>query len=632
MKSRLSHNTKSVLVCVALLASANILIAGAPQGSAAGPESIAQKVAVPSYINPIVDPESWARLATSAPSSLGFAVANVINGPDYLPTPEWTNVIHNVNAGGVKVVGYVDTGYLGTTGQRTRLGSTSPVDWMSQIEHDINTWYQFYGSDLSGIFFDQMQNACGPTTQSNDWANLYTQLSDNVKRLHPGALTVLNPGTGVPQCYENAGDVIVTFEGSYASYLDDPTAPNPYTPLTWTPIDPMKIWHIVYGVPDAASVAQVVALSKTRSAGYIYATDDVLANPYDTLPAPDLWTTELAAVVPLPTTDRPPSQPFALDTVEIYGTSVVLDWVAARSRSAVVAYDIYRDGVLIGSVPGSATTYTAVDLTPLTSYVFTVVARDESGITGAASTPLTVITDQTYGNPRKPPANLTGTDTTYTSTTLSWVQARERGRRNSRPEVAWNVVLQNGRQILRLPGWVTSVTVGGLAPDSTYNFTVLSIDTTGESSGESAVLPVTTAPLPGGVTIGVTSITETPDLFTYSAEFLVPVAFRRVFISTANPADPCWATGSDPQICSDYMIENERLLKYTGNGTNFDWALVADAVPTVVGDVYTWSIAPASLGSPVTAAAVFNSNGYAPNAYCGATFACISSGPPLPYE
>ena len=55
-------------------------------------------------------------------------------------------------------------------------------------------------------------------------------------------------------------------------------------------------------------------------------------------------------------------------------------------------------------------------------------------------------------------------------------------------------------------------------------------------------------------------------------------------------------------------------------------------MPTVDGVVYTWTISPADIGSPATAAAVFNSNGYAPNAYCGVGFACVSTGLPLPYE
>ena len=369
MKSRLFNRAGRVFVAVSLITSALVVGSGMPAAhAAAAPPApdIAQKVAVPAYINPLLDPAAWAQLATSSPGAMGFAVANVINGPDYTPFSEWSQVIQSVSASGVKVVGYVDTGYLGTTGQRTRLGSTDPVDWMSQIQHDVDTWYRFYGSSLSGIFFDQTQNACGPDQGSNAWADLYKRLSDNVERLYPGSVTVLNPGIAVPQCYESAGDVLVTFEGSYASYVGDPSATNRYTPLSWTPVDPMKIWHIVYDAPDATTMRNTIALSKSRGAGYIYVTDDGLANPYDTLPPVDYWAAELAAVLTLPDLRKAPSPPATLDTVEVWATSVALDWVGTRKGPGVAAaYDIYRDGVLLDSVPATTTTYTAVDLTPL---------------------------------------------------------------------------------------------------------------------------------------------------------------------------------------------------------------------------------------------------------------------------
>lgn len=631
MRVRISPRARSTVACAVLMAS-TFLLTERDQTSAAPPAAISQKLAVPAYVNPLADPDAWTRLGASEHGSLGFVVVNVINGPDYMPLDEWTSVIQNASANGVKLLGYVDTGYLGTTGQRTRLGSTDPVDWMSQIQHDIMSWYQFYGSSLTGIFFDQAQNACGPIADSNDWADLYRELSDEVDRSHPGALTVLNPGIGVPQCYEDAADVIVTFEGSYESYVGDPTASNPYAPLSWAPVDPMKIWHIVYGASDVAKMNEVVELSKTRSAGYLYVTDDVLANPYDTVPASDYWTAEQAAVGVTPDDIRPPSRPRWLDTVEVFGTSVILDWENSWSRGApIVAYDISRGGIVIDSVPGDTLTYTATGLTPLTPYEFTVVARDALGVTSGASNTLVVVTDETYGDPRQPPGALSAIDTTFTSAHLSWQAARDHGRRN-RPDVSSYVVLENGREILRLPGWVTGVTVGGLAPGSTYSFSVFSIDASGDRTDSSEPLSVTTAPLPDGVSIANTVITETPAQFSYSADFLVPFAFRRVFIATGDPTRSCWPTGSDPQICSDYLIENERLLRYTGSAGKWDWSIVGDVVPTVDGYTYTWRITPADIGSPATAIAVFNANGYAPNSYCGVGFACTSTGPPLPYE
>ncbi len=241
------------------------------------------------------------------------------------------------------------------------------------------------------------------------------------------------------------------------------------------------------------------------------------------------------------------------------------------------------------------------------------------------------MTDETYGDPRRPPVGLVAVDTTFTSAHLAWQPALEHDRRN-RPGISSYVVLQNGHEILRLPGWVTSVTVGGLAPASTYSFSVFSIDDSGDRTDDSEGVTVMTPVLPDGTMIAHTSITETPEQFVYSAEFLVPFAFRRVFIATGNPANTCWSTGSDPQICSDYLIENERLLRYTGSGDKWDWAIVSDVVPTVDGITYTWVISPADIGAPATAVAVFNANGYAPNTYCGADFACASTGPPLPYE
>ena len=56
----------------------------------------------------------------------------------------------------------------------------------------------------------------------------------------------------------------------------------------------------------------------------------------------------------------------------------------------MVAYDIYRDGLLLDSVPATNPTYTAVDLTPLTTYTFTVVARDALGGVSKPSDALTV--------------------------------------------------------------------------------------------------------------------------------------------------------------------------------------------------------------------------------------------------
>jgi len=622
--------TIALALSVLLVITTAALTAGPAPPAGATVPTIAQKLAVPSYIHPNASPEDWSRLALSQPGSVGIAVANVINGPDYTPMPEWASVIHAVAAHGVKVVGYVDTGYLGSTGQRTRLGSTRSEDWLAQIQQDVAAWYAFYGADLSGIFFDQGQNACGPSGTSQ-WVDLYRRIHDDVHRLHPGALTVLNPGTIVPKCYEHAADVLVTFEGSYASYVNDPAAALQYAPLGWDPVDPMKVWHIVYDAATPEQMATVMALGKSRGAGFMYVTNDVLANPYDRLPPADYWLAEELNALTLPDgVLLPPSSPTFVDSVQHYATAIDIDWWPSIPGTApVVAYDVYRDGVWVGSVPATTTKYRVVNLQPVSTYTFTVVARDALGKVSPPSAPLVERSDQTYGDPPNAPVQVAASATGYTSTTLSWMPSPE-GIKKGKPPIEHFVVLRNGKPIMRLPGSARSVTVGKLAPGASYQFSLVAIDATGDSSRPSGIVGVTTPMLPGG-TIGQFTVSQTPDQLTYGAEFLVPFAFRRVFLKTDDPGNVCWSTGSEPQLCADYVIENERLLRYAGNGVDWEWTVVRDVQPSVAGAMFTWSILPADVGGANVVDAVFNANGYAPNSYCGPSVTCASYGPPLPY-
>src|SRR4051794_2382337 len=647
MPSRSARRSAGVLRWVTLMAliGAPLLTGAATARAGAAEGTIGQHVAVPSYINPSADPDAWVRLIGSTPGSVGLGVANVINGPDYIPLTDWSSVIAGAHAAGIRMVGYVDTGYLGTTGQLTRLGSSAMADWFAQIEHDIDTWYTFYGPDLGGIFFDQGQNACGPTPDSTEWADRYQQLTDYVKRLHPGAVTVVNPGIVVPECYRNSADIIVTFEGSYESYIGK--ADNPvlnFQPTDWDPGDPNKIWHIIYGASTPAQAAEILALSRTRGAGYVYVTDDVMANPYDTLPNAEYWNVETQAVLATnggasaaavgstltSTTNKGPSRPRDFDTDEVWADRIQFSWTAPWVRPGsnnIVAYDLYRNGVLMASVPSTQLTYLATGLTPRTSYSFAIAARDGSGNVSPLTTALRVRTDIPDSDPPTAPGGFAVSGVEYTSAHVSWSPPT-----GSPSPIAAYEVLQNGKVVAWLPASMTAVTIGGLAPGQTYQLAVQAIDSSGARSAATVALPVTTAVLPDGQLITEPAAASSPGGVTYGANFLVPFAFRRVFIATGNAANPCWATGSTPQMCADYVLENGRLLKYSGAGGDWKWDYVKDATTAVTGYTYQWTIAPEDIGNPTAPAFVVNANGYAPNTYCGAGVACTSTGPPLPYE
>jgi chitodextrinase len=82
-----------------------------------------------------------------------------------------------------------------------------------------------------------------------------------------------------------------------------------------------------------------------------------------------------------------PDAPANLAVTATTDSSVSLAWNAPADNVAVAAYDVYRDGALIGSTP--QTTYTDASATAA-AYTYTVIARDAAGNTSAASNPATV--------------------------------------------------------------------------------------------------------------------------------------------------------------------------------------------------------------------------------------------------
>jgi len=92
----------------------------------------------------------------------------------------------------------------------------------------------------------------------------------------------------------------------------------------------------------------------------------------------------------------PPSAPTNLKGTPT-GTSVSLSWTASTDNIQVIAYDIYRNGSLEGTVAGTVgtppgTTYNDSALSPDTKYTYYVVARDSAGNKSGNSNEVTATT------------------------------------------------------------------------------------------------------------------------------------------------------------------------------------------------------------------------------------------------
>ena len=595
---RLSLRTRVLATATALLAAAVGVWAAAAPAQASGPDT-GQQLAVPAYIYPsgsgLTD---WQDIAAGG-SSVGFAIANVANGPSGAVDSNWTTAIGDAHSAGVKVLGYVDTGYFGTAdGRLTRLGEGSVSAWLDQAEADVNQWYKLYGSAVGGIFFDDALSTCGT---GNEYANLYAELSQYVKANHPGALTVINPGTDVPSCYANSADVILRFEGSYSSYQS-------FTPESWeSGYDAHKFMDIVYSTPSA-DLSTAVGVSKTDGAGYVDFTDAGEPNPYDVLPS--YWSSELADL-PVTSTGTPIT-PATPTTSGVTGTGATLSWTTG---SSVTGYDVYANGTYLGEATAGSgsSSYTASGLTPSTTYTFTVKARDAANDVSAASSGVSVTTSAAAATAPTVPAGLASSTVLANSTELSWTAST-----SSDSTVAYYDVYQGGTLILTVPASDTSVHFDGLAPGTSYTFTVAAIDATGGSSAQSGGVSVTTL-TPSAAITGPAS-TLTSSAATYTATFNYEYSFNDTCIDSDDSSSTGYqVTSSDgTAVGCDYLIESDTLYKYSGSGTDWTWAST-DETPTQTvsisngGFLYSWQVDSSWLGSfGSTERVVFLGSGFSP--------------------
>lgn len=353
-----------------------------------------QHVGVPAYFNPDASPGStyWTQLDQSAPNG-GIAIANPNSGPGSAFDQGYANAIQAATSAGIKVIGYVDTGYFGTTGRTTRGGATTTAAWTTQVEGDIANWYSWYGSyGLGGIFFDDAQNVCGT---NNAYVNLYIAVNTYTKQNHAGALTADNPGAVADQCYAQAADILVMFEGTYASY-------STWTAPAWelNANNPSEFWNLVYDTPTQANMESAIARSKQNDVGYIYVTSDDLPNPWDTLPTSTYWNDEVSQAGAGSSGGgggTSPTAPSNLQATNVTSSGLTLSWTASSDSAGISSYTVYAGGSAVATTAGTTTTATLSNLSPSTSYTLTVKATGGEGVVSASSAPLTVTTQAAGG-------------------------------------------------------------------------------------------------------------------------------------------------------------------------------------------------------------------------------------------
>jgi hypothetical protein len=244
-------------VLSAVILSCLLVVSGltlAPGASATASSGV--QIDVPLYSSSLV---AWSSVVDASPAT-GMVVLNPSNGPGVAPLLAYQALVKLSQARGISVVGYVPTTWAN--------GSVS----VAQAEAWVREYYAWYGVD--GIMFDQVNDTCASTP-----LGYYSSLYGFVKQMPGRDTVVLNPGTAVGECYASISDVLITFEGTYANFLN-------YAPPTWARSLPGS--HFLNIVIDTPSndMRSAIDLAASRNADQVYVTDmgGNGTDPYSSLP------------------------------------------------------------------------------------------------------------------------------------------------------------------------------------------------------------------------------------------------------------------------------------------------------------------------------------------------------------
>ncbi|MEV4416766.1 glycoside hydrolase family 3 N-terminal domain-containing protein [Catellatospora sp. NPDC049609] len=245
-----------------------------------------------------------------------------------------------------------------------------------------------------------------------------------------------------------------------------------------------------------------------------------------------------------PADTTPPSVPGTPTASNVTASAASLSWTASTDNVGVTGYDVVRVQGTTETVLASpaAATATLTGLTAATAYTFAVYAKDAAGNRSTRSGTVAVTTPSGGdGQPPTTPANLSASDVTSSSATLSWTASTDD-------------VGVTGYDVFRAPGpsGGTFTQVGtatgsiyaasGLSASGTYRFYVRARDAAGNVSGNSNTVVVNTT---GGVG-GTCRVDWVPN--TWGNGFTANVTIHNLGTTTVNGWTLTWTFSGNQQV------------------------------------------------------------------------------------
>ncbi|MDB1678973.1 MULTISPECIES: fibronectin type III domain-containing protein [Enterococcus] len=92
---------------------------------------------------------------------------------------------------------------------------------------------------------------------------------------------------------------------------------------------------------------------------------------------------------------KPPTTPMNVRATVVTENKVTLLWEASSDESGIRSYQVYRNSILVGSLPGDTLSYTDTNLSEKTKYYYTITACDHVGNVSVATKALLITTKGT---------------------------------------------------------------------------------------------------------------------------------------------------------------------------------------------------------------------------------------------
>ncbi len=191
--------------------------------------------------------------------------------------------------------------------------------------------------------------------------------------------------------------------------------------------------------------------------------------------------------------DLPPQAALAAPTnliaKAVAQNEIDLSWKAVTGASK---YNVYRNGTLVGFTNSPSTVYADNNLTPSTSYIYSVKAVNSAGQLSAASAAVSAMTLASDTISPSAPANLTSPSQTGTSIALSWNPSTDNVGVTGYKVYQVGGSKRNSYSTLIATTTTTNYSVTGLSSATNYSYYVVAYDAAGNQSAPSNTLSTKT--------------------------------------------------------------------------------------------------------------------------------------------